>query len=184
MPAPRTQTPIHGVRRGWILAIPLAAAALAAAACSSGSTTSSSSTPSATSAASPSAASPTAGAAAAGAATIKTGHTSLGAVLTDGKGITVYLFEADTTTKPTCYGACTKLWPPVLTTGTPVAGSGAKISLLGTVKRTDGKVQVTYAGHPLYYFAKSTAAGDVSGQGVNGFGANWDAVKPSGAQAG
>jgi predicted lipoprotein with Yx(FWY)xxD motif len=105
-------------------------------------------------------------------------------VLTDGKGITIYLFEADTTTKPTCYGACAKVWPPVLTTGTPVAGPGAKTSLLGTVKRTDGKMQVTYAGHPLYYFVQSSKPGNVRGQGVKGFGANWDAVKPSGAQAG
>jgi predicted lipoprotein with Yx(FWY)xxD motif len=115
---------------------------------------------------------------------IQTAHTSLGTVLTDGKGITVYLFEADTTTKPTCYAACSQYWPPVLTTGAPVAGVGAKASLLGTVKRTGGKLQVTYAGHPLYYFVQSTKPGNVSGQGVNGFGAHWDAVRPSGAQAG
>ena len=111
-------------------------------------------------------------------------HTSLGTVLTDGKGSTVYLFEADTTTKPTCYGSCATFWPPVLTTGAPVAGPGAKSSLLGTVKRTDGKLQVTYAGHPLYYFTHHMTSGDTSGQGVHGFGANWDAVRPSGAQAG
>jgi predicted lipoprotein with Yx(FWY)xxD motif len=105
-------------------------------------------------------------------------------VLTDGKGITVYLFEADTTTKPTCYSACAQAWPPVLTTGAPVAGAGAKASLLGMVKRTDGKLQVTYAGHPLYYFVQSTAPGNVSGQGSDAFGAHWDAVRPSGAQAG
>ena len=73
---------------------------------------------------------------------------------------------------------------PVLATGAPVAGSGAKASLLGTVKRTDGRLQVTYAGHPLYYFSGHMTSRDVSGQGVNGFGAHWDAVRPSGAQAG
>jgi predicted lipoprotein with Yx(FWY)xxD motif len=118
------------------------------------------------------------------AVTIKTAHTSLGTVLTDGKGITVYLFEADTTTKPTCYTACAQAWPPVLATGAPVAGSGATASLLGTVKRTDGKIQVTYAGHPLYYFIQSTTPGNVSGQGVKAFGASWDAVKANGDQAG
>ena len=73
---------------------------------------------------------------------------------------------------------------PVLATGAPVAGSGAKASLLGTVTRTDGRLQVTYAGHPLYYFSGHMTSRDVSGQGVNGFGAHWDAVRPSGAQAG
>ena len=190
MPA-RTHRPGQPVRRGWILAVPLAAAVLAAAACSSGSSSSSSSTPtstgaaaSATSPASPSAAPSSGGTSAAAAVTIQTAHTSLGTVLTDGTGATVYLFEADTTTKPTCYGACVSLWPPVLTTGAPAAGPGAKASLLGTVKRTDGKTQVTYAGHPLYYFIADRKPGEVKGQGVHGFGASWDAVRPSGAQAG
>jgi predicted lipoprotein with Yx(FWY)xxD motif len=110
--------------------------------------------------------------------------TSRGTVLTDGKGITVYLFEKDTGTTSTCYSACAAAWPPVLTSGTPVAGGGARSSLLGTVRRTDGKTQVTYAGHPLYYFSASTRPGQVNGQGVNAFGAHWDAVRPSGAQAG
>ena len=189
MPAPRPQTPGHAVLRRSILALPLAATVLAAAACSSASSSSSaapSAAPPATSAV-PSATSPAAssgGTSATGGVTIQTAHTSLGTVLTDGKGITVYLFEADTTTKPTCYGACAAAWPPVLAAGAPAAGPGARASLLGTVKRTDGKTQVTYAGHPLYYFSASTKPGDVSGQGVNGFGAHWDAVRPSGAQAG
>lgn len=185
MPGLRPQTPVHTVHRGWILAVPLAAAILGAAACSSG-TSSTSAAPPATSAApaSTSSAASSAAASASGGVTIKTAHTSLGTVLTDGKGITVYLFEADTTTKPTCYSACAQAWPPVLTTGAPVAGTGAKLSLLGTVKRTDGKLQVTYAGHPLYYFVQSTKPGNVSGQGSNAFGAHWDAVRPTGAQAG
>ena len=178
MPAPRPQTQGDAVLRRSILALPMAAAVLAAAACSSGSAAPS---------AAPSRTSPAAssgGTSATGGVTIKTANTSLGTVLTDGKGITVYLFEADATTKPTCYGACAAAWPPVMATGTPVAGPGARASLLGTVKRTDGEAQVTYAGHPLYYFSASTKPGDVSGQGVNGFGAHWDAVRPSGAQAG
>jgi predicted lipoprotein with Yx(FWY)xxD motif len=187
----RPQTPVRTVHHGWILAVPLAAAVLGAAACSSGGS-STSAAPPATSAAPPStttapATSPAASSgatSASGGVTIQTAHTSLGTVLTDGKGITVYLFEADTTTKPTCYGACAQAWPPVLTTGAPAAGAGAKASLLGTVKRTDGKLQATYAGHPLYYFVQSTTPGNVSGQGSNAFGAHWDAVRPSGAQAG
>jgi predicted lipoprotein with Yx(FWY)xxD motif len=69
----------------------------------------------------------------------------------------------------------------VLTTGAPQAGAGVQASLLGTTTRTDGKVEVTYAGHPLYYFVKDKAAGDVTGQGINGFGALWWVVAPSGA---
>jgi len=185
MPALRPHAPGHVVLRGWILAAPLVAAALGMAACSSGNS-STSAAPPATSAAPP-ATSPAAssgGTSTSGGVMILTAHTSLGTVLTDGKGITVYLFEADTTTKPTCYTACASAWPPVLTTGAPTAGPGAKASLLGTVKRKDGKLQVTYAGHPLYYFIQSTKPGNVSGQGVNAFGAHWDAVRPSGAQAG
>jgi predicted lipoprotein with Yx(FWY)xxD motif len=182
MPAPWTQTPGHV--RGWNLAVPAAVTLLAAVACSTSSTSSTSSTTAPSAAPSAASSSASAGATAASGVTIQTAHTSLGTVLTDGKGITVYLFEADTTTKPTCYGQCVAVWPPLVTSGAPLSGVGAKASLLGTVRRTDGKMQVTYAGHPLYYFSGSKKPGDVSGQGVNGFGAHWDAVRPTGAQAG
>src|SRR5260370_21288627 len=79
-------------------------------------------------------------------------NAKLGQILVDGKGITVYLFVKDTGTTPTCYTSCAQVWPPVLTSGPPQAGTGATASLLGTTTRTDGKVEVTYAGHPLYYF--------------------------------
>jgi predicted lipoprotein with Yx(FWY)xxD motif len=92
----------------------------------------------------------------------------------------VYLFEKDTTTTSTCYGACAGGWPPVLTTGSPVAGSGVKASLLGTAKRTDGAIQVTYAGHLLYYFAGDQQPGAITGEGSQAFGAGWDLVAPSG----
>jgi predicted lipoprotein with Yx(FWY)xxD motif len=104
-----------------------------------------------------------------------------GQILVDGKGITVYLFVADTGTSSTCYTSCATIWPPVLTDGAPQAGPGADKSLLGTTTRTDGKVEVTYAGHPLYYFFKDKAAGDTTGQGINGFGALWWVMSPSGA---
>ena len=106
--------------------------------------------------------------------------TKVGQILVDGNGITVYLFVADTGTTSTCYTSCAALWPPVLTTGAPQAGTGANASLLGTTTRTDGKVEVTYAGHPLYYFVQDKAPGDTTGQGINGFGGLWWVVSPSG----
>jgi predicted lipoprotein with Yx(FWY)xxD motif len=108
-------------------------------------------------------------------------NAKLGQILVDEKGMTVYLFVADTGKESTCYTSCATIWPPVLTDGAPQAGNGANASLLGTTTRTDGKVEVTYAGHPLYYFLQDKAAGDVKGQGINGFGALWWVLSPSGA---
>jgi predicted lipoprotein with Yx(FWY)xxD motif len=105
---------------------------------------------------------------------------TLGKVLVDGKGRTVYLFEADTGKDSTCYVNCAVFWPPVLTAGAPRAGAGAKAALLGTTTRTDGTLQVTYAGHPLYYFS-TDSPGDAYGEGVNGFGGLWWVMAPSGA---
>ena len=105
----------------------------------------------------------------------------LGAILVDGSGKTVYLFVADKGTVSSCYTSCATIWPPVLTTGAPIAGTGATASLLGTTTRTDGKVEVTYAGHPLYYFIQDKKAGDATGQGINGFGGLWWVVSPAGA---
>jgi len=109
----------------------------------------------------------------------------LGQVLVDSKGLTVYLFLADNSTTSNCNSAsCAQYWPPVLTNGAPQAGAGLNASLLGTIKRSDGTTQVTYAGHPLYRFVSDKAAGDETGQGVNAFGAPWYVVSPSGAQIG
>jgi len=105
----------------------------------------------------------------------------LGQILVDGKGITVYLFVHDTGTASTCYTSCAQVWPPVLTSGPPQAGTGATASLLGTTTRTDGKVEVTYAGHPLYYFVSDKQPGDATGQGIDGFGGLWWVLTPSGA---
>ena len=107
-------------------------------------------------------------------------NAKLGQFLVDEKGLTVYLFVADTGKDSTCYGQCAAIWPPVLTDGAPQPGAGVQASLLGTATRTDGKVEVTYAGHPLYYFAPDKAAGDTKGQGINGFGALWWVLSPSG----
>ncbi len=112
---------------------------------------------------------------------INVGSTKLGEVLVDSNGQTVYLFLADRGTTSNCNSAsCVQYWPPVLTDGAPQAGAGANVSLLGTTMRADGTTQVTYAGHPLYRFISDKKAGDVTGQGVNGFGARWYVVSPSG----
>src|SRR5260370_10659428 len=118
---------------------------------------------------------------AAAAATIKVATTVLGQILVDGRGMTVYLFVADTGTSSTCYTSCAMVWPPVLTTGAPQAGTGATASLLGTTTRTHGKIEVTYAGHPLYYFVQHKSAGCTTGPGVKSFCALWLGLSPSAA---
>jgi predicted lipoprotein with Yx(FWY)xxD motif len=109
------------------------------------------------------------------------GQTKLGSIITDGQGQTVYLFEKDTGTASTCYGACAAAWPPATTTpGQTSVGVGANQGLLGTTMRTDGTTQLTYAGHPLYRFVGDHKAGDTMGQGLQAFGAGWDVLNPSG----
>jgi predicted lipoprotein with Yx(FWY)xxD motif len=105
----------------------------------------------------------------------------LGRILVDQRGRTLYLFEKDTTSRSTCKGACAAYWPPLLTTGKPRAANGVHAALLGTTKRADGTLQVTYAHHPLYTFALDTKAGLTKGQGANAYGADWYAVATSGA---
>jgi predicted lipoprotein with Yx(FWY)xxD motif len=150
---------------------------LLTAACGSSSPSTAAASPSpSAAAASPSPSAPTT------AATIKVAtDPKLGKILVDGNGMTVYLFVQDTGTTSTCYTSCAKFWPPVLTTGAPQAGTGAQASLLGTTARTDGTTEVTYAGHPLYYFANDKKPGDTTGQGVNGFGGLWWVLTPAGA---
>ena len=94
--------------------------------------------------------------------------TAVGGVLVDARGHTLYLRTIDTSRKSTCYGSCAAAWPPFVTSGAPRAGSGVKQALLGTAKRTDGALQVTYAGHRLYFFAADTKAGQISGQATDG----------------
>jgi predicted lipoprotein with Yx(FWY)xxD motif len=114
------------------------------------------------------------------AATVSLRSTKLGPILVDAQGRTLYLFEADKTTKSTCDGACASAWPPLTVTGMPTAGTGIKASLLGTSKRGDGTTEVTYAGHPLYGYAGDTAAGDTTGQGLDQFGAEWYVLSAAG----
>ncbi|MER5280831.1 hypothetical protein ABT025_34565 [Streptomyces sp. NPDC002809] len=112
--------------------------------------------------------------------TVAAASSPLGTILVDGEGRTLYLWEADTSSKSTCNGDCATAWPPVTVTGKPVAGKGAKASLLGTTTRDDGRKEVTYNGHPLYRYAGDTSAGDTNGQGSNGFGAAWYVLDTAG----
>ena len=105
--------------------------------------------------------------------TIAAGKTMLGRILVDSRGITLYDFPPDKGTTSVCYGACAALWPPLLTKGKPIAGPGARASLLGTTRRKDGKLEVTYNGHPLYYFVSDRKPGQMTGQALNQFGAPW-----------
>ena len=105
-----------------------------------------------------------------------------GRILVDSKGITLYDFVKDKGTASACYGACAALWPPLFTKGKPVAGPGVRASLLGTTKRKDGKLEVTYGGHPLYYFVTDRKPGQTTGQGVNQFGGPWWVLSPAGKE--
>jgi predicted lipoprotein with Yx(FWY)xxD motif len=114
------------------------------------------------------------------ASVVGTTTSSLGTFLVDAKGRALYLWDADHGSKSTCNGECATDWPPLTTTGTPKASGKAKTSLLGTTKRSDGSREVTYAGHPLYYYAGDTGPGQTTGQGSDGFGAPWWVVTPAG----
>jgi predicted lipoprotein with Yx(FWY)xxD motif len=105
---------------------------------------------------------------------------SLGSIVVDGSGRTLYMFKKDTGSQSTCSGSCATNWPPLTTTGTPKAAGGISSSAVKTVKRSDGTMQVTLDGHPLYHFVGDKSAGDANGQGVNAFGAQWFALTPSG----
>jgi predicted lipoprotein with Yx(FWY)xxD motif len=105
--------------------------------------------------------------------------TKVGKVLVAANGRTLYLFTGDKGRQSTCYGRCASYWPP-LVGGRPTVGTGLNASLVGTTKRRDGALQVTYAGHPLYFFAPDKKAGDVNGQGYVHFGGAWWVVSPAG----
>lgn len=148
-----------------ILAVGAGALGAVAAGCSSSTTSSSSATSSPPTSSS-------------GAATVKTAGSSLGQILVDGSGRTLYLYKPDTSTTPTCTGSCASTWPADTTTGKPQE-SGLSASMLSTTTRPDDHAtQVTFDGHPLYYFSGDAKAGDVNGQGTMGI---WYVVSPSGS---
>jgi predicted lipoprotein with Yx(FWY)xxD motif len=116
-----------------------------------------------------------------GAAVVKVGPSSLGRILVDAHGKTLYMWAHDKGARSTCNGDCAEYWPPLLTRGKPIALAGARARLLGTSRRSDGRIQVTYAGHPLYYFVQDMRPGQTKGEGLTGFGGRWDPISASGA---
>ena len=160
----------------------VATAALIIAGC--GSASSSSSTTTATAAAAPastgSASATTSAVSATTGVMVKTAKGSTGTYLVGPNGRALYLWDADSGGKSACSGACAHAWPPLLTKGNPTAGAGVTASDLGTTMRSDGTEEVTYKGHPLYYFIADTSAGSTKGQGSDSFGAKWWLVAPSG----
>jgi len=113
-----------------------------------------------------------------GAVSVKLRKTGLGSVLVDARGRTLYMYTHDKRGTSACYGGCASAWPPLLSkTKTPTAAAGLRKTLLGTTKRKDGKLQITYARHPLYTFAFDKKAGQVTGQG---YGSSWYVVAASG----
>jgi predicted lipoprotein with Yx(FWY)xxD motif len=113
------------------------------------------------------------------AANVSTAHSGLGRVITNGSGRTLYLFEKDRHGHSACSGICASYWPPLLANG-KTAATGVKASLLGTIRRADGKKQVTIAGHPVYLFSGDSKRGQTNGEGLTDFGASWYALSPNG----
>jgi len=165
-------------------AVIAAGIALAASACSSSLSSNGSTQAPVASSATAQPSSPVA--ASSGTATMTIGLQSVsgidGKILADGQGRALYLFTADKSSTSTCTGACASAWPPVTASAMPMAGGGVSQSLLGTTKRADGTEQVTYNGHPLYYFAADTGAGMVKGQGSKEFGAGWYVLNAKGSK--
>ena len=116
-----------------------------------------------------------------GRGTLTVRSSEYGRILFDGRGFVLYGFTADKKRRSVCAGACAAAWPPYIVTGTPQAGRGVKKSLLGTIRRADGKRQVTYAGRPLYYYVGDRRPGQILCQDVFEFGGDWLVVRPSGA---
>lgn len=120
-------------------------------------------------------------AAAAGTA-VTTGDSEYGVMLFDQRNQAIYLFDAESDGTPACYDECAADWPPVLTEGTPQAAGQIQDGLLGTVQRTDGTTQVTYGGHPLYFYAHEDP-GQVLCHDVDEYGGTWLVVTPEGSAA-
>ena len=108
-------------------------------------------------------------------------HGKPGTILAAGpKRMTVYLFEGDKGSTSSCTGACASAWPPVTTTAAATGAGAVNAAMISTTTRPDGSKQVTYHGHPLYFFTQDKDAGDAYGQGVKAFGADWYVLAPSG----
>ena|SRR2546421_3441501 len=113
-------------------------------------------------------------------ASVSLSKTKLGLILVNSKHHTLYMFAKDKNGKSSCSGSCAKFWPPALQAGRPTAGPGVKASLLGTTRRSNGSLQLTYNKHPLYSFVLDKTAGQTNGEGNLAFGAKWYAVSAKG----
>ena len=113
-------------------------------------------------------------------ATVKVAHSRLGNILVDSRGRTLYVLSADSARKSRCFGACAQNWPPLRASHKPTVGRGLKASKVGTIRRSDGKAQVTYNRHPLYRFVGDTRSGQTNGQGIVAFGGRWSVVSTAG----
>jgi predicted lipoprotein with Yx(FWY)xxD motif len=111
---------------------------------------------------------------------VRVRRTAYGRALTDRRGFALYLFTSDRSTVSTCYGACATAWPPYIVRRRPTAAPGADAALLGVTRRRDGRLQLTYAGHPLYYYVGDRQPGVVLCQAVTEYGGGWYVVAPSG----
>ena len=194
----RLGTRLYALSRHGSMAAPIGGFALLAAACGSAVYGSASGVPSAATPTNPPAAAGSvpdyqAPAAAGGAAqpaaggatnaiTVKAASTRLGTLLTDGQGKTLYLFEKDQSGMSACTGACLGVWPAFTVSGPLDAGPGVSMSMLSTIQRPEGTPEVTYNGHPLYYYVGDGNPGDTNGQGLNQFGAEWYVVSPNGSK--
>lgn len=96
-----------------------------------------------------------------------------GKIIVDSSGRTLYLFDAERSTEPKCYGPCAAAWPPLSTATAPVSGSDLSQGLIATALRSDGSLQVTYNGHPLYYYVGDRAPGEIKCQAVFEYGGGW-----------
>jgi predicted lipoprotein with Yx(FWY)xxD motif len=114
------------------------------------------------------------------AAKVAVASSGLGQILVDGHGRTLYLFGKDAHGKSSCAGKCAAFWPPLIASGKTRASAGAQATLLGTTRRADGRLQVTYNHHPLYTFVKDTGKGQTNGQDLKVFGGEWDALTSAG----
>jgi len=116
------------------------------------------------------------------ASVVSTAHTGIGTVLVNSRGHTLYLFAKDRNGKSSCTGQCASFWPPLISTAKARAVAGAKESLIGSTRRADGRLQVTYNHHPLYTFVMDTKKGQTKGEAFSAFGAKWYALSPAGAR--
>jgi predicted lipoprotein with Yx(FWY)xxD motif len=160
------------------LSLTITAAALALAACG-GSSDGDDQAKAAAAATAASAATPVATASAKG-PKVKVIQSDYGRILSNGRGRALYLFTADSGRKSECYGDCATAWPPYIVKSKPVAVQGAKPGLIGTTRRSDGRLQATYAGHPVYYYVGDTSPGEVLCQAVFEYGGYWYVLRSNG----